>query len=348
MAVERRVPASRTAALTRLGATAGLPSPELRRVARLAAHVGVQPYGLPMAAIHLLDDTLQHRVASAGGPPLVHSAARDSMCLQVVEGERAVYCADASREPRYAGNPNTTGPEAVRLYYATPLRIGGTTVGALCVFDTRVGTLDRVQRARIGDLAQQVVSYLEMARLCRDLAYVATHDPLTEVANRCLLSERLEACLASSRRAVHEPSLLVVDLDDFKAVNDRYGHVVGDEVLVGTAARLRESVRLGDLVARIGGDEFAVLFEKVPDPGLLSEIAERVARRCAEPYATTAGPVRCRASVGLALGQPGDFAYELLGRADAAMYAEKASMSAQPRTPHDVPAARREIRLPLR
>ena len=327
MAVDRRTPTSRTGALARLGSVAGLPSPELRRIARLAAHIATQPYGLPMAAIHLLDDTRQHRVASVGGPPLVSSPAEDSMCLDVVENERTVYCVDATRDPRYAGNPNTSGPNPVRLYYSVPLRLSdGTTVGALCVFDTRPGSLDAAQRARLGDLGRQTAAYLELGGLTRDLARIALYDHLTGVGNRCLLSDRLELALADPHRAPHEPALLVVDLDHFKHVNDRHGHVVGDAVLVGTAARLSAAVRSHDVVARIGGDEFAVLFEHVPDVGLLDVVAARIAAATAEPYDTDVGPIHCGVSVGLALGRPGDLAYELLGRADAAMYARKHSV----------------------
>ncbi len=322
---------SRTRALARLGALDGLPAPELRRVARLAAHLATQPYGLPMAAVHLLDDRFQHRVASAGGPPLGRTPVRDSMCLLVVEGQRSVYCADASRDGRYAGNPNVSGPSPVRLYYATPLRMStGETVGALCVFDTRCGTLDGAQRARLGDLADQTMAYLESLAAARELGHLATHDPLTDVANRSLLAHRLNAALADDSRAPHEPALLVVDLDDFKSVNDRYGHGVGDQVLAGTALRLLGSVRAEDLVARLGGDEFAVLFTSVPSVEALRARVERVAAACSMPYATDAGAVVCAASVGLTLGQPGDTALSLLGRADAAMYARK---SARPSVP---------------
>ena len=334
---------TRAVALERLGSLAGLPLPELRRIARIAAQVARQSYGNPMAAVHLHDDTFQHRVAGAG-VPLARTPVDDSMCIQVVDGERTIYCADATREPRFGDNPYTRGSDPVRLYYATPLRLGdGTTIGALCVFDHHAGTLDDAQRARLVDLAQQTTVYLELSAANRDLAYRAGHDELTGLANRFTLSDRLGAALADGRRADHEPALLLVDLDDFKLVNDRHGHVVGDEVLAGTAARLTAAVRADDVVARIGGDEFAVLFEHVPDQARLREIAARVAARTAVPYDTSAGPVVCRASVGLTFGQPGDLPYELLGRADAAMYDDKNTCRPtlpEPRTRREQVAAR--------
>lgn len=335
---------ARARALTSLGSLSALPSPELQRVCRIAAHLAAQRGRTPIAAIHLLDQTYQHRVASTGAP-MERASAAQSMCLPVVREGRSVYCPDATADARYAGNPNTRGEGGVRLFYATPLRRSdGTTVGTLCVFDSEPGALSAAQRDRLQDLAQQTTAHIELTGLSRDLADLAVRDPLTMVANRFLLSHRLELALADPDRAPHEPALIVVDLDGFKRVNDRYGHIVGDEVLSATAARLVASVRPDDLVARLGGDEFAVLFDRLPDPSLVAEVAERIAAVTAQPYETKTGPLVCRASVGYTLGRPGDFPYELMGRADAQMYERKAAGSRTihlPRQPSDVTATPR-------
>ncbi len=315
---------ARTRSLASLGALDVLPSQELHRTTRLAAHLARTGDSTPMAAVHLLDGTSLHRVAETGGLPRHRAPVETALCVQVVEGDRAVYAPDASSEARFQGNHHTTGPGSIGLYYGTPLRLSdGSMVGTLCVLDTQAGELTEDQRARLDDLAEQTSAHLELAGISQDLAHLATHDSLTGVANRLKVSHALATALADPERLAHEPSLLVVDLDDFKAVNDTYGHGVGDQVLAGTAARLLASVRQQDIVGRLGGDEFVVLIQDLEDPSLLAEIVARISVATAAPYDTTAGPVTCTATVGTALGEAGDLPYELLGRADAQMYERK-------------------------
>ena len=322
--MDRRLASARALKIRELDLLGQLPSPELRRTARLAAHIARSDGLVPMAAVHLLDDTHQHRVAGVG-VPLARTPLQDSMCVQVLTGNEAIYTDDAAQEQRFTGNPFTSGPDPVRLYYSTPLRAtDGTTLGTLCVFATDAAELEPLQRERLDDLATQTAAHLELIGVSRDLAHLATHDPLTDVANRLLLSRALETALSDPTRRVHEPALLLIDLDEFKTVNDRYGHHVGDDVLRSTAARLQLSVRGGsDLVARLGGDEFAVMLLNLPDPSRLEELAERIAAAALAPHQTSVGPVTCTASVGRALGAEHDLAYELLGRADEDMYRRK-------------------------
>lgn len=314
----------RARALDTLGALDTLPPQELQRTTRLAAALARTGTRLPSSTVHLLDATSQHRVAASGGIRRERSPVESTLCVHVVEDGRAIYTPDAGAEPRFDGSPHTSGPAPVGLYYGTPLRLSnGTTVGTLCVFDDRPGTLTRDQRDRLDDLAAQTSAHLELSGAVQDLARVATRDPLTGVANRLKRSAALAAAFAAPDRAPHEPSLLAVDLDDFKQVNHRYGHDVGDQVLAGTAARLCAAVRARDLVGRLGGDRFVVLLDDLPDLGLLGELAARITAVTGEPYRTTAGPVRCTVSVGTAVGRHGDLAYELLGRADEHLYERK-------------------------
>jgi GGDEF domain-containing protein len=250
-----------------------------------------------MAAVHLLDDRFQHRVASAGGVPLVRGPVDDSMCRHVVESGRAIYTSDAASEPVFRGSPFTSGPDPVRLYYSTPVRVSdGTVIGTLCVFGTKVGALDTSQRDRLDDLAAQAGAHLEISGLSRELVHLASHDPLTEVANRRLLSERLALALDDPTRRSHEPALLLVDLDGFKAVNDRLGHHVGDQVLQSTARRLLATVRAMDLVARLGGDELAVLVEgprlRAAGPCRRRHVLAQGAARPTRPALTDGAPAR--------------------------------------------------------
>jgi diguanylate cyclase (GGDEF)-like protein/PAS domain S-box-containing protein len=157
------------------------------------------------------------------------------------------------------------------------------------------------------------------------LQHNAFHDTLTGLANRALFADRLEHALARTDRQAAPVSVLFVDLDDFKAVNDGAGHASGDQLLIAVAERLRRVLRPSDTVARLGGDEFAVLIEDAADPAQTEAAAGRLLAALAEPFPAGDGEqVRITASVGIAMGAAGQHdAAELLRHADVAMYAAK-------------------------
>jgi diguanylate cyclase (GGDEF)-like protein/PAS domain S-box-containing protein len=156
------------------------------------------------------------------------------------------------------------------------------------------------------------------------LAHQATHDSLTSLANRALFGDRLQHALARARRHGEPVSILFMDLDDLKSVNDSLGHSAGDQVLVAVADRLRSCMRESDLAARLGGDEFAVLFEDTSGPQA-EAAAKRILETLTLPITVLGRPMRARASIGLAVVDRGDCdPEELLRRADTAMYAAKA------------------------
>jgi diguanylate cyclase (GGDEF)-like protein/PAS domain S-box-containing protein len=171
-------------------------------------------------------------------------------------------------------------------------------------------------------VAHTLASALARQRTEQRMRHEALHDPLTGLANRTLLRDRLEHAIARSERERGATAVLFIDLDNFKAVNDSYGHAAGDAVLVESARRLHAAVRPGDTVARIGGDEFIALCEHVNADSALA-----VARRLQEALrpSFTAGGVehQLSASIGVALGdgEPD----RLLGDADAASYRAKAA-----------------------
>jgi diguanylate cyclase (GGDEF)-like protein len=155
------------------------------------------------------------------------------------------------------------------------------------------------------------------------LAHEATRDPLTGIYNRGAFLTQLELALA--RRAFDNMALLFVDLDHFKAVNDSLGHEAGDAVLATIARRILDVVRDGDAVARLGGDEFVVLCHDVTGVDEAAAIAERVRATTDQPVEVRGGLARIGASVGVAIGRPGDHPAALLRAADMAAYAAKRS-----------------------
>jgi diguanylate cyclase (GGDEF)-like protein len=154
----------------------------------------------------------------------------------------------------------------------------------------------------------------------RGVEWLALHDPLTQLPNRAAFLRRLRALWSA---ALEVPAaLLVLDLDRFKAVNDEWGHAVGDQILALAGRRLRGRVRRTDLVSRIGGDEFAILIQRQEgaDPGA---VAERVVTSMREPFRAGSATLTVTASAGLALLQGGACAEDTLARADGALYEAK-------------------------
>ncbi len=169
-----------------------------------------------------------------------------------------------------------------------------------------------------GELQEQLAE--ERARL----AHLAVHDSLTGLPNRVLFIEQLQRALAPSGRRRARIALLFVDIDHFKNVNDRYGHSVGDRLLVTMAERLRDSVRPGDTAARLGGDEFVVLCEDIR--GHEEEavaVAERIRVSLGEPIEIDGNTIVAGASIGVAVASSGDDPEVVLSHADGAMYAAK-------------------------
>ncbi|WP_143162587.1 GGDEF domain-containing protein [Couchioplanes caeruleus] len=159
----------------------------------------------------------------------------------------------------------------------------------------------------------------------RQLEFLAFHDPLTGLANRALFHQRAALALARQDRLGTPLAVLYIDLDGFKAVNDRLGHAAGDALLQLVAERLRGCVRSTDILARLGGDEFAVIMEPIHDARDASVLADRVVQVIAEPFPLDNGTARVTASIGIATRTVGEGDGDaLLRRADAAMYAAKA------------------------
>ncbi|HTW19588.1 MAG TPA: GGDEF domain-containing protein [Mycobacteriales bacterium] len=172
-------------------------------------------------------------------------------------------------------------------------------------------------------VSRQVLVLLDNRTLMNRISHQALHDVLTGLANRALFNDRLAHALELHRRDGRTVSVLLVDLDDFKTVNDTLGHPCGDELLVRVSERICTTVRTGDTVARLGGDEFAILIE---EGEATLETAQRLLHSLDQPIAIAGLQLSVRASIGVATltsaEAPVD-ATDMLRRADLAMYAAK-------------------------
>ena len=211
----------------------------------------------------------------------------------------------------------------LRSGLAVPLHEHGAVVGALVVASREAGhVFPPSQREMLVSFAEQASVALAAAKTANSIRH-AFNDSLTGLPNRALLLDRLEVALGRADRERKPVSVLFLDLDGFKVVNDSLGHVAGDRLLIDVAGRLRECLRRGDTAARIGGDEFAILLGDLGNPARAQQVAERVIAALAEPFLVLGREVFVSASIGIAYGQ--DDAQDLLRNADVAMYRAKRS-----------------------
>jgi len=245
--------------------------------------------------------------------PMAHAAA--GALRAAVEHERAVRVERDRCEPELA---RYLGERGIEQALIAPVR-GETRLAGVMVLGDRIGATDSFtdEDLRLFEaLAAHAGLSLELDRLERQ----AQSDPLTGLANRTLFLRRVEASL---ERGAGMATVLFLDLDDFKAINDRAGHAAGDAVLVAAAGRIEASVRPGDVAARMGGDEFAVLLEDVDDHHG-EQVAGRVLDLLAEPVVVEGEELWVRSSVGIATAAAGSLdAGALLHRSDVAMYRAK-------------------------
>jgi diguanylate cyclase (GGDEF)-like protein len=167
----------------------------------------------------------------------------------------------------------------------------------------------------------------ERKKLENSIRHMATHDELTGLANRNLLPLQMMSILALARRNQTQAAVLFIDLDNFKPINDNFGHAVGDIVLKEIAERLTSGLRASDLVARVGGDEFVVVLQEVQCRDVLRVAAERIIKQLSERIQLDGFFCQLGASVGISLfPQDGEKSEELISKADAAMYQVKHRM----------------------
>lgn len=238
---------------------------------------------------------------------------------------------DSADFPSFAPHAQGAGLAAV---FSFPMWLDGEQVGSLDLYAEQSGPLAEADRIAGQVLADVATGYILNARARdradraqRDLHSRVTSDTLTGLANRRLFVDRLSAALVNRRQSGGQVAVLFLDVDDFKGVNDSFGHQAGDRMLIELAQRLQTVVRRGDVVARFGGDEFGVLCQQLADgeaADVALGLAGRILTALAPPFYLDGRPLTLTASIGVALAEADDDPENLLRRADSAMYRGKA------------------------
>jgi diguanylate cyclase (GGDEF)-like protein len=237
----------------------------------------------------------------------------------------AAWAGERQRAARYGRRRGAEKPKRRSSFSVLPYLAVGAVDALLVAFTWPYGMSLRMIVGAVVLLTglvvlRQITAFRDNDRLLDRLDHGATHDALTQLPNRALFGERLDKALTSpGERPV---SVALIDLDDFKEVNDTLGHEIGDLLLIGVAQRLNSCVRVEDTVARLGGDEFVVVLDGA-DPAAADQAAARMLEALRQPVLADGHELPIRASIGIADGRTGDDPSELLRHADIAMYAAK-------------------------
>src|SRR5689334_10317381 len=230
------------------------------------AEVAAELCGSAYALITLHQDGQHVVIASSGGIDLAALPRDTRFCCEVLHTGAPLEVSDAHFDLRYHDDPLVAAGPRIRFYSGVPLiAADGRIAGTLAVLDSRAKVLFKVQRDSLWKLADVVMRLLADMSARREaeasLSWQATHDTLTELANRRHFENVLARLIAAARDDHRPHAVLYIDLDQFKVVNDTCGHAAGDALLRELAAVLGSRMRQADLLARLGGDEFGVLLE---------------------------------------------------------------------------------------
>jgi diguanylate cyclase (GGDEF)-like protein len=252
-------------------------------------------------------------------------------CREAYESGEAVVSPDLRQETRFPGFTKAALDGGLAASFTFPLRHNDGRLGALDLYRKTVGPLSDSDMVAAQTLADVTAAYIlnaqnrEEARAASDrFRDGALRDPLTGLANRLLLQQRLEHAAQRAERSHTNAAVLFADLDRFKQINDTYGHQVGDELLVEVARRLSGIVRPGDTLARVSGDEFVFLCEDLAQVQDIELLATRIDEAFTEPFSVAGTEVTITASVGMAFAGRGErVSPQLIIDADIAMYQAK-------------------------
>lgn len=300
----------------------------------LLTEVAAELCGTPYAFISLVDaDRVWYK--SETGVKIGELPREQTPCAWSILEDEGLHIADLREDQRTAHLAPVAGPTGLRMYGGANLVTSdGLRIGTLCVLDTQPRQLTARQRRLLVRLAHQVMALLELRQRDRELALalaamqrLASEDGLTGLMNRRALMDALQREVERSRRLGSPLSVVMIDLDHFKLVNDRFGHAMGDAVLRGVAGTLRAGIRAVDIAGRYGGEELCLVLPDTGAEGAVTLAETLRAAIAAQPYEEGAQSASVTASFGVAAFDKARHgsAEQLLKSADGALYGAKTS-----------------------
>jgi diguanylate cyclase (GGDEF)-like protein len=313
MVIDRKLTdeAGRVAALHRYEVMDTAPEAPFDRITKLVQMV----LQVPVALVSLIENDRQ-QFKSCIGVEYGDTRRDESFCTHTIMSREAMNIPDATKDERFAENRWVTSGPGIRSYLGAPLMTpDGYNVGALCAIDMKPRDFSPEQVQMMTSFASLVVDELELRRISHT-------DHLTKAATRRGFMLEMEKQIARMKRSKRESSVILLDVDHFKKVNDTYGHPAGDAVLRNLAERIKGILRTGDLLGRIGGEEFGVL---LPDADAKSAgmSAERIRRVVAETPLVKDPELSVTISLGVCALAEVASPEEWLAQADAGLYDAK-------------------------
>ena len=291
-------------------------------------------FDVPFAYLSLLDADVQW-FKSIQGVDLLNTRRSDSLCQHTLLADEFLTCPDTQRDARFADNPFVVNPPHIRFYAGYLLKSRGQNVGTLCIADTRPRDFSATDLDTLRDMASWAQTELNMTQLTDvqieligelDEAWQqARIDSLTRLWNQGTIKQILHRAFQRHLLNLTPVSVLMLDADHFKAVNDRYGHAAGDRVLQDIAAAIRHCLRPDDAVGRYGGEEFMVVLTDC-DTRRAGELAGRILHRVRNLRFDSIDPaLKVTLSIGIAGSDARGLESEsdLMDLADQALYRAK-------------------------
>ena len=291
-------------------------------------------FDMPFAYLSLIDEDTQW-FKSIQGVDLLSTPRSDSLCQHTLLEEELLICPDTLQDPRFADNPFVTNPPHARFYAGYLLKSRGQSVGTLCIGDVRPRNFSEEDINTLRDIASWAQTELHLTQLTDtqieligelDEAYQqARIDSLTRLWNQGCIKQILHRAFQRHLLNLTPMSVLMLDADHFKSVNDRYGHAAGDKVLQSIATTLRQCLRPEDAIGRYGGEEFMVVLDDC-DTRRATELAGRILKRVRElRFADIDASLQVTISIGIAGSDARGLESEsdLMDLADQALYRAK-------------------------
>jgi diguanylate cyclase (GGDEF)-like protein len=274
-------------------------------------------FSVPIVTVSLIDSNRQWFKSCVGVDS--RETPRDiSFCTHTIQTRDPLYIQDATRDHRFSKNPFVMGAPFIRSYLGVPLATpDGYNIGSLCAIDSKPREYTTEQIQMLKSFGALVVDELELRR-------IAQTDSLTGAVTRRGFLLEMEKMLARSNRSEMHGALVMLDIDHFKAVNDTFGHPMGDTVLRTVSKKLSDMLRSGDVFGRLGGEEFGILLPNTDVPGAY-QTAERLRDAIASGPISTRPYLQVTASFGISGLQPELSSNDWLAGADKALYQAKHS-----------------------